>query len=280
MHGQRIVGLGIVLGTIFVLLLIVAGVTQHPASLEGSGIGLLWTDFAWLAGYCVVGIMVWRRAPASSMTAAVAGAQVGLLVGAVGIANHVIEAFIPARPFVLVISPVLLTLALLGMAGALAWERTESLLLAVIGGICCGMVAALITLGFAISFNLLFASHVDSQLREAFAASGMIDRAGFRVRNILEASSEILLQMPVMAICLAFAGAVIQAWMSRESRRPPVVAFIVLAPFVFVLGVVALRHADTIERAARPPFVLCGVLLTAVALCSAYPIWSALRRGR
>jgi len=99
-----------------------------------------------------------------------------------------------------------LTLALLGTAGAAAWQRTGSLALAVISGVCCAMVATLITLCFAISFNMLFAARVDWQLREAFAASGMIDRAAFRVRNILEASSEIFVRMPLLAICLALAG--------------------------------------------------------------------------
>jgi len=147
--------------------------------------------------------------------------------------------------------------------------------LAVISGVCCAIFATLITLCIAISFNLLFAARVAWQLREAFAASGMIDRAGFRVRNILEASSEILVRMPRLAICLAFAGAVIQAWMSRESRRAPVLAARFLTPFVFAIGTAALWHANAIERAARPPFVLSGVLLTGVALCAAYPIWSA-----
>jgi hypothetical protein len=161
------------------------------------------------------------------------------------------------------------------MAGAAGWERTESLVLAVIGGVCCAIVATLITLCFAISLNLLFAARVDWQLREAFAASGMMDRAGFRVRNILEASSEILVRMPLLAMCLAFAGAVIQTWMSRESRRALVLTARFLAPFVFAVGAAALWHANAIERAARPPFVLSGILLTGVALCSAYPIWSA-----
>src|SRR5262249_34104831 len=127
---------------------------------------------------------------------------------------------------------------------------------------------------------LLFAARVDWQLREAFAASGMIDRAAFRVRNILEASSEILVRMPLLAICLAFPGAVIHVWMSREPRRALVQAARFLAPFVFALGAVALWHANAIERAARPPFVLTGVLLTGVALCAAYPIWSAYHGSR
>ena len=280
MHRQQILGSGIILGTILVLSLVAAGVMQHRASAQDSGIGLLWTDVALLVVYGFAGMIVWKQRSPSAITAAMVGAQIGLVVGAVQIANHLIEAFVPTRPFVLVISPVLLTLALLGTAGAAAWERTGSLALAVISGVCCAIVATLITLCLAISFNQLFALRVDWQLREAFAASGMIDRAGFRVRNILEASSEILVRMPLLAICLAFAGAIIQAWMSRESRRAIVLATRFLTPFVFAVGAAALWHANTIERAARPPFVLSGVLLTGVALCSAYPIWSAFRTGR
>lgn len=275
MHRQQLFGSGIILGTILVLSLVAAGVVQHPTSAKGSGVGLLRTDVALLVLYGFAGLLVWKQRSPAAISAATVAAQIGLVVGAVGIANHLIEAFVPARPFVLIISPVLLTFALLGMAGAAAWKRTGSLGWAVIGGVCCAIVATLITLCFAISFNLLFVARVDWQLREAFAASGMVDQAGFRVRNILEASSEILVRMPLVALCLAVAGAVIHAWMSRESRRAIVLAAGTVTPFVFAVGATALWHANAIERAARPPFVLSGVVLTGVALCAAYPIWSA-----
>ena len=174
MHKQRILGSGIILGTILVLSLVATGVMRHRESAQGSGVGLLWTDVTLLFAYGSAGILVWKQRSPGTIAATMVGAQIGLLVGAVAIANHLIEAFVPARPFVLVISPVLLTLALLGMAGAAVWERTESLTLAVIGGVCCAIVATLITLCFAISFNLLFAARVDWQLREAFAASGIV----------------------------------------------------------------------------------------------------------
>jgi hypothetical protein len=278
MHRQQILGSGIIVGTILVLSLVAAGVLQHRTSAQASGLGLLRTDVALLVVYGFAGLLVWKQRSPGAITAATVGTQIGLVVGAVGIGNHLIEAFVPARPFVLIISPVLLTLALLGMAGAAAWERTGSLVLAVIGGVCCAIVATLITLCFAISFNLFFAARVDWQLREAFAASSMVDQAGFRVRNILEASSEILLRMPLLALCLSVAGAVIHAWMSRESRRALVLAAGILTPFVFAVGATALWHANAIERAARPPFVLSGVVLTGFALCAAYPVWSAFHR--
>lgn len=274
MRRQQILSSGIVLGAVLVLSLVATGVIRHRTSVQGSGVRLLWTDLAWLVAYGFAGVLAWKQTSPGAITAATVGAKLGLAVGAVGIANHLIEAFVSARPFVLIISPVMLTLALLGMTGAASWERTQSLTMAVISGVYCAMVAVLITLCFAISFNLVFVARVDGQLREAFAASGMIDQAAFRVRNILEASSEILARMPLLALCLALAGAVIQAWMSRESRRALVMAASILTPFVFAAGATALWHANTIERAARPPFVLSGVALTGVALCAAYPIWS------
>ena len=275
MRKQHIVGCATVLDTLFVLSLIAVGVMHHRTSIQGSGSGLLRMDAALLLAYGIAAVVVWKQKASNASTAAVVGAQIGLLLGAVQIANHLIEAFVPVRPFVLIISPVLLMLALLGAAGAAVWERTRSLRLAVTGGVWCAIVGTLITLSFAISFNLVFATRVDWQLRDAFAASGMTDPGGFRVRNILEASSEILVRMPLFAVFLAFVGAVIHAWMSRESRRMAVAASF-LAPLMVVFGAYALWHAEAIERAARPPFVMSGVLLSGVALCAAYPIWSIL----
>jgi len=57
---------------------------------------------------------------------------------------------------------------------------------------------------FAISFNLLFAARGTGNCARLLAASGMIDRAGFRVKNILEASSGILVRMPLFATCWPF----------------------------------------------------------------------------
>ena len=236
-------------------------------------------DVALLLVYGIAGAVVWnQKAGKANTAAAILGAQIGLVLSAAQIANHLIEAFVPLRPFVLIISPVLLMFALLGMAGAAAWERTRSLLCAVTGGVWCAIVATLITLSFAISFNLFFAARVDWQLREAFAASGMIDPAAFRVKNILEASSQILVRMPLFAMCLAFVGAVIHAWMIHKSRRTARAVSFLAAP-MFAAGAFALWHANAMERAARPPFVMSGILLSGVALCAAYPIWSILRNS-
>src|SRR5215469_4662000 len=163
MQKQHILAYAIVLDTLLVLSLVAVGVIHHRTSLQGSGSGLLRTDFALLLAYGTAGVVVWKQRACNANTAAIVGAQIGLLLGAFQIANHLIEAFVPIRPFVLIISPVLLMLALLGTAGAAAWERTRSLALAVTSGVWCAIVAALITLGFAICFNLVFAARVDWQ---------------------------------------------------------------------------------------------------------------------
>jgi len=274
-HRQQCQGWGILLAAICVLLLMAIGVIHHRESLEGPGVGLFWTDVALLVGYGSAGAIIGMQWASRAITAITIGAQIGLLVGTVGIANHLIEAFVSNRPFVFIICPVLITFSLLGTAGAMAWERTGSMVLAIISGFYCAVVAALVTLAFASSFNLLFAERTDRQLLNAFVASGMLDPAAFRVRNILESSSEILVRMPVLGFCLALTGAAIQFWMNSGSRRTRVLATRFLAPVFFSVGVAALYYANAIERGSRPPFVLSGALLVGVSLCAVYPIWSA-----
>jgi hypothetical protein len=108
------------------------------------------------------------------------------------------------QTFILIISPVFMMLALFGTAGSAAWERTQSLVLAVIAGVWCAMVAILIALCVAFCLNLAFEGTMELQLHEAFAASGMNDPGAFLVKNMLEATSEGLVRMPIIAVFLSF----------------------------------------------------------------------------
>ena len=171
-------------------------------------------------------------------------------------------------------------LALLGAAGSAARERTRSIKLGVVAGLWCGSVGVMILLSFALTLNLAFEAHAASWLHEPFVASGMSDAGAFVVRNSLEAASEILVRIPIAALLLAFSGGVSSAWMMKRPRRLAVlVAW--FTPFFFVAGGASLWYADSLDRAARPPFVMAGVLTAGIALCGAHPIWSSLssRRG-
>jgi hypothetical protein len=204
------------------------------------------------------------------------GTIAGLLLGAVLVANHVIELFVSARSFALVISPVLLTLALLGATGSAATERTGSLLLAIVAGVWCAIVGTLVLLCVGFVFGLTLEARVELWLREAFAASGMNDPGGFLVQNTLEAACEALVRMPVVALFLSLLGALANAWITKRSRTA-VLVVICSAALMFIGGPAALWYANSLPRAARPPFILAGVLLASVALSAAHPIWSALR---
>src|SRR5213596_681500 len=86
-----------VLGVLVVLSLIAVGVARHPGSIEGAGSGLLMMDVALLMAYGVAGTWAWRQRRPEVAVALSAGAQVGVMLGAVHIANHVIESFVPIR---------------------------------------------------------------------------------------------------------------------------------------------------------------------------------------
>jgi len=270
-----------VLGVLVVLSLIAVGVARHPGSIEGAGSGLLMMDVALLMAYGVAGTWAWRQRRPEVAVALSAGAQVGVMLGAVHIANHVIESFVPIRGrmahLVLGAGPVLLMLALFGAAGSAAWARTRSAVLAVTAGVWSALVAALIALGFAFSLNLAFEARAESRLQEAFAASGMSDPGAFLVKNSLEAASEALVRMPALALFLSCIGCFVNAWITGRARSMAL-AVAWLTPVMFVTGTAALWHASSLERAARPPFVVAGVLLAGVALSGAHPIWSVLRR--
>ncbi len=268
------------LGSLLVLLLMIVSVGRHPSSL---GSGLFIMDLALLSGYGAFSIWVWRQRRPGEREALAAGAQTGVILGVVLIASHMIEWFAldetSAVRLVRGAGSVLLMLGLLGAAGSAAWQRTRSTILAVIAGLWCGSLAVVIFLSFALTLNLAFEAHAASWLHEPFVASGMSDAGAFVVRNSLEAASEILVRIPIAALVLAFSGGVSNAWMMKWPRRLAVLAAW-FTPLFFGAGAAALWYADSLDRPARPPFVMAGVLTAGIALCSAHPIWSSLSSRR
>jgi hypothetical protein len=166
-----------------VLSLIAVGVARHPASVQRAGSGLLRMDIALLLAYGIAGVWVWYQRRTEVNLSLRVGAQVGVLSGAVHVANHVLESYLPHRPFVFIISPVFLMLALFGAAGSTAWERTRSLALAVIAGVWCAIVGILIALCVVFCANLAFEGHTELQMHEAFAASGMNHPGAFLIKK-------------------------------------------------------------------------------------------------
>jgi hypothetical protein len=280
MDGQRS-GSAAIFGAVLVLSLFAIGVGLHPESVKNSGGALLLIDIVLVLVFGGAGVWAVRQRNPQVNVSLKVGTVIGFVLGIMHIAHHVLEFFVPlggrAAPFLLGAGHMLLIFALFCVAGSAAWERTDSVGLAMVAGVWSAMLSVLILIAFGLSSNLLFESHALLRLQEAFARSGMSDAGAFVVRNALEAASEALLRLPILALILSLAGGLANAWLSRCARRG-VLLVAWLTPFLFAAAALLLWHADSLERAARPPLIMTGLLLAAVSLSGAHSVWSALRR--
>ncbi len=269
-----------VFGSLLVLLLMTVSVGRHPTSL---GSGLFIMDLVLLSGYGVFSLWGWRQRRPEVTDALSAGTQTGMMLGLILISSHAIEWFGLDRnrtaQFARGAGSTLLMLGLLGAAGSAASERTRSIKLGVISGLWCGSLGTILLLSFALTLNLAFEAHAAAWLHEAFVASGMRDPGAFVVRNALESGSEILVRMPIAALVLSFIGSLANAWIMPRSRSVSLFAAW-LVPFAFAAGLISLWYAGSLERAARPPFVMAGVIAAGFAVCGAHPILSSVFRRR
>lgn len=268
-----------VLGSIAVLVLMAASIARHPSALQGAGDRLFWLDAALLLAYALAALWMLRPRSAPLHLAIRTGSIAGFLLGAILVANHVTELFVPDRNFALVIAPVFLALALFAAAGSAARERTGSLFMALAAGVWCAMVGTLILLSVGFILILVCEARAELWLHYAFAASGSSDPGAYLVQNTLQAASEGLVRLPVAALFLSALGALANRWIARCSRTFVLVLFC-CAILGFLCGAAALWFANSLPRAARPPFIAPGLLLACLALSTAHPAWSALRHRR
>jgi len=87
-----------VLGVVAVFSLVAVGVARHPASVQGAGSGLLRIDIALLLAFGIAGVWVWyERRPEVNLSLRI-GAQFGVLLGVVHVANHIVESYVEVAP--------------------------------------------------------------------------------------------------------------------------------------------------------------------------------------
>ena len=269
-----------VIGSIFVFLLNVASVVRHPASL---GSGLFLVDISSVSACALFSIWGWRQRRSEIRDALTSGAQAGMLLGLILISSHAIEWWELDRSRMMLFArgagSTLLTLGLLSASGSLAWQRSRSITLSIMAGLWSGVLATVVLLGFAFTLNFACEAHSIAWLHQAFVASGMPDPGAFVVRNALESESEILFRLPIGGLVLALAGSFANAWVAPRSRTVLLLSACATA-LIFTGGAVSLWHAGSLPRAARPPFVMPGVLAAFLGACGAHPVWSSLTRKR
>jgi hypothetical protein len=171
-----------------------------------------------------------------------------------------------------------LMIALFGAAGSVAFGRTGSLRLAGLAAVWCATVGFVITCSAAFAIDLGFMPRLVRNLSEAFARSGMADPRAFVVRNTLESASTHLIVAPILAAIAGLIGGMAAAGL-QEARREVAVALAALVVVLLASSVALLRHAQTLERPRRPPFVMSGMLLGGLTLACVYPVFAAAGRA-
>jgi hypothetical protein len=259
--------------------LVLACVLLRPQSLTNGGGGVLAADLALMLVAAALGAWARRERRAAFASAFRAGDAAGLALGALLAARHAAESFLElgsSAALVLGVGLVFSMLASFATAGSLVREATRSTALGVLAALWTSALALQILLGVAFACILAWPDAIAARFDAPFRASGMSDPRAYLVRNGLDSALELLTRMPVFALFAAGGGAIAQALIERIPRVAQR-GLAWLAPCVLVGGGWMLYHADGLARSARPPLVMAGVALVAAALCSAHPIWSALR---
>jgi len=221
-----------------------------------------------------------KRSPSDQIRSAFRrGISFGAVLGAAALVGHTFEVFaalVPPLPAILGVGMWGLMFLLFGLASAETYRREESIALGIAASIWAALISAVITIVFAFTVGLLFMPQMQRVLAGAFAVSGMKDERAFVIRNMLDGASTHLLIAPAVAV-LAGAASGIACYVLKPIRRPTAAALALCAVLVFAGGVGALRFASSLERSARPPFVMLGLLSLGVTLTSAGPVFAAIR---
>lgn len=268
-------------GTTVTLVLFAYGAHRFAASVTGAGsISALASGVA-LLSYAAASL--WGRRSSHAVRIALGeGARVGVLLGAAAATHHFIELFVPLRspmPVVLGAGMWGLMFLLFGVASAATYRQVRSIGLGVVASVWGSLVSTVMTITFAVSIALLFLPHMRGVLAGAFVTSGMADPDAFVVRNLFDAASSHLLLAPVVALVSGTASG-LACWSLQRVSRGIAVTFSVLGLLIVAAGAQALGFASSLQRHARPPFIMFGLSSLFVALASAYPLVLAIRHPK
>ncbi len=221
----------------------------------------------------------WLSTSGQVATALALGAKLGLFLGALAAVNHLLEFFADLRPPLPTILGVGMWAVLFlsyGAAGSAAYRRLGELRFAVLASVWSAIICTVITVLFASGLALLFMPRMKDVLSGDFAGSGMTDAGAYVIRNLFDAGSSHLLISPVVAVITGLTAAVIGLVLRRFSRRGKAL-FGCGAAMLLVAGVASIRMATSLQRSARPPYVLFGLLALGLSLASVYPVVVSLR---
>jgi hypothetical protein len=207
------------------------------------------------------------------------GAKFGGVITLVAIIGHSLEQFAnlqPPFPAILGVSMWGVMFLLFGGAGSTTYRKTSSLGLGILASVSSAFVTTIGTIVFAFSVGLMFMAHMERFLAPAFALSGMTDPSAFVVRNMFDSAFARLFVAPIAALIVAIASGMACAIL-RSARRQTAMLLGFLNVVLLGAGIASLQWASSMERPARPPFIMFGLCALGVTLASVYPVIVAIR---
>jgi hypothetical protein len=271
----------LLLGITVILVLICYAVLSHPASVSHAGLLNFLASVGALLAYAGAALWVRHRSAGLVQIVLAEGARVGLGLGVIAIFDLVLEHFVASDSTVNVIRGVgmwgLMFLAF-GAAGSAAYQKAGSLGLAVMSSVWAGLLSAVCMLIGGFVLAVMFMPQMVQILAPEYARSGMIDPQAFVVQHTLSASTLHLLLVPVVAAIFGLIGGCASSAL-RHTRRNLAVSVGIFELLIFAGGLASLRFASSLDRAARPPFVMTGLLALGITLACAHPVLTIIRRG-
>ena len=258
--------------------LIVYGGARFPGSLADGGAAYFGASLAALAIYGVAGFCA-LNAPLKVKETLAIGSMAGLCVAAVGVANHTIEiavAVAPSAGAVLGASMWGLMFLTYAIAGSVAFGMQRSIALGILSSIWSGMVFAAILVASALVMDFVWMHHMQEILASVYDQGGTLASESFVVRHDLGAAGEHLLLAPLIAaiVGLISGGACL---LLRSMKRQTAIILSGVAVVVFGAAIASIRHASSLERAQRPPFIMFGLSAFAGTLAACPALFVAIR---
>jgi hypothetical protein len=277
---QATLGTAVIAGIAVVLVLMLYGVLSYPVSLSQSGLLNLFASVGALLTYAGAALWVRQKSIESVQLALAQGAKIGIFLGVIAVINLSLEHFVASSAPLSAVRGVSMWGVMFlsfGAAGSAAYRKVGSLGLAVMSSIWSSLVSTVSMLIFGFFLALVFMPHMVLILAPAYAESGMTDAQAFVIQHTLNASTMHLLLVPIVAGIFGLMGGC-AASILRSISQSVSVSLGVFELLLFIAGITSLRFASSLDRPARPPFVMAGLLALGIALACAHPILTVIRR--
>jgi hypothetical protein len=253
------------------LALLAYSALTFPSSLTNGGTLRAVVSAGALSMYAAASVWARRSGSPAVRRSMDAGRAAGLMLAAAAVIGHTLEIFAalpPPVPAMLGVGMWGLMFLVLGAAAAATCAREESVALGIASSVRAVFISASTTVTFALSVGLLYMSTMERLFHAT--ASGV-------VRNMLDGAMSHLLLAPVVAVAAGAASGLCYS-VVKSLRSRTAVALTAAAVIVCAGGLSALRAASALERSARPPYVMLGVLSLGVSLTALAALVVALRR--